>query len=425
MNIKLYEEAKKRYDGELFGYEIALSKWKKAQEKKKGEKPTPPQEPICRRYMCNDITIEAIAVLLQNNPRGVLLYSDELSGWIEGFNQYKKGGRGSDCAHWLSMHGAKPLLVDRKIADQGIIHVPRAAVSVTGGIQPEILQRVLGQEHFYDGLAARLLMAMPLRIKRVWTNEGVPIKVQRDLVKILDYLFEFQPFKGTDKEKGIIDLKLTPDAQKLFVEFFNQHGQEQMDLYGPEAAAWSKLEGYAARFAMVIHLARVAAINCMGDSVANDGSAQALPVDSEPKDVEFVDRDSMAAAIELCEWFKSESLRVYALIGERKEHQQLRNLREIIRLHDGKISVRDWQRIQHHDTAEDARSELSTLIDADLGYWEPPTSSPTGGRPTEAFCLCDTVTGDKTPESNQKTEILSESGKQILENNLLCLTSSK
>ena len=69
--------------------------------------PTPPPKPVCRRLVVSDSTIEAIADRLQESPRGLLLARDELSGWINGFGQYK-GGKGGDASHWLTMHGARP-----------------------------------------------------------------------------------------------------------------------------------------------------------------------------------------------------------------------------------------------------------------------------------------------------------------------------
>ncbi|GAG45810.1 unnamed protein product, partial [marine sediment metagenome] len=66
------------------------------------------------RYLCSDITVEAIAELLEANPRGLLLCRDELSGWVASFDAYKQKGRAGDTAHWLEMHRAGPVIVDRK-----------------------------------------------------------------------------------------------------------------------------------------------------------------------------------------------------------------------------------------------------------------------------------------------------------------------
>ena len=59
------------------------------------------------RYLVSDCTVEALAVLLEQHPRGLLVARDELSGWVNSFDAYKSC-RGADVAHWLSMHRAAP-----------------------------------------------------------------------------------------------------------------------------------------------------------------------------------------------------------------------------------------------------------------------------------------------------------------------------
>jgi hypothetical protein len=82
--------------------------------------------------------VEALADRLSKAPRGLLLAWDEFSGFLNSFNQYKSG-KGSDLSHWLEMHRAGHLQMDRKTGQRSMIHVPRAAVSICGGGNPPIL----------------------------------------------------------------------------------------------------------------------------------------------------------------------------------------------------------------------------------------------------------------------------------------------
>ena len=88
----------------------------------------------------SDATVEAMAAVLADNPRGVLNAWDELSGWLGGFDRYATGNGSSDASAWLSMHDGETLIVDRKTG-QRVTIVPLASVSITGGIQPAILAR--------------------------------------------------------------------------------------------------------------------------------------------------------------------------------------------------------------------------------------------------------------------------------------------
>jgi len=124
-------------------YEADYAVWKR--KGRAGGEPPPekPKEPVVRRYLVDDITIEALVERLQAAPRGLLCACDELAAWLESFDQYR-AGHGGDVARWLSVHRADSLLVDRKSGAIKTIFISRAAVSVCGGIQPGTLRRALG-----------------------------------------------------------------------------------------------------------------------------------------------------------------------------------------------------------------------------------------------------------------------------------------
>ena len=98
-------------------------------------------------------------MLLEEQPRGLLVAHDELSAWINSFDAYK-ACRGKDVAQWLSMHRAGVLTVDRK-GGRRIIHVPRAAVCIAGGVQPEGPGRIAGRSLPRDGRRRRHGQAGP------------------------------------------------------------------------------------------------------------------------------------------------------------------------------------------------------------------------------------------------------------------------
>ena len=113
-------------------------------------------------YVCQDCTVEALAVLLEQHPRGLLLARDELSGWVNSFDAYKSC-RGADVAHWLSMHRAEPIRVDRKTGRR-VIYVPRAAISIAGTVQPAVLKTALVGR--YQASAVDEAMDKPARTLR-------------------------------------------------------------------------------------------------------------------------------------------------------------------------------------------------------------------------------------------------------------------
>ena len=120
----------------MLRYECGLTAWKK---KGSGDPPVKPEEPLAVRYWCDDLTVEALARLLRDNCCGLLMARDELAGWMGTFDRYCQG-KGGDAPRWLEMFGGRSMVIDRKTGDERVLHVPMAAVSVTGGIQRAVLR---------------------------------------------------------------------------------------------------------------------------------------------------------------------------------------------------------------------------------------------------------------------------------------------
>ena len=378
--MKEHAEAIKQHADALAMHERDAAHWKRS----KSDTPPPakPEAPIADRCWTDDATTEALAVLLQQNPRGLLMVRDELAGWFN-FDRYAGGKGGGDAAKWLEMFGGRPMVVDRKTG--GTLYVPRAAVSIAGGIQPETLRRALGQEHRDNGLAARLLLTCPPRKPKRWTEADVNADTEAAVALVFDRLFGLTPETDDDGDERPRLVTLADDGKRAWVTFYNEHAGEQVNLSGDEAAAWSKLEGYAARLALVVHLTRWAA----GDATLRDPAR--------------VDEASIAAGVVLARWFGDEARRVYAILGESDEGRESRRLVEWIDRKGGTATVRDLTRgpREYRGDPERAAKALGELVAAGVAVWVHDDHGPKGGRPTDRIRLVsrrgDTGDGDETP----------------------------
>ena len=381
--MKEYTAAVEKYDGDIMKYEIELAAWRKA--KGTTDSPVKPKPPVCWRNTTEDITVEALALMLVTSWRGLLVAKDEWTGWLRSFGQYK-GGRGGDEAHWLNMHGGRQLIVDRKTT--GTIFVPRAAVSICGGIQPGPLARALRPEFHENGLLARVLFAYPPRKRKQWSETGINPAMEQAIAELFDKLYSLEPIIDDNGDPQPDILHLSPEAKLLWITFFNAHAEEQVHLSGDEAAAWSKLEGYAARLAMVVHCLRWAT----GDTTLAHSGA--------------VDDKSMEAGIKLSQWFGYEAKRVYSILDQDNESLVWTDLVEWVRRLGGRVTVRD---LSHHDRqyqpAEVAENALNRLVKAGLGRWEPVGPTAKGGRPTMCFVLTEGVSVTTTPENSRNSEV--------------------
>ncbi len=373
----------RRYESELEDYEAEKSRRKKSKTFT-SELPPPPEMPTCRRYTTSNCTVEALADLLAENERGILLEADELSGWFASFDRYSNGS-GGDLAAYLSMHRAGSMTVDRKTGKR-VTHIERAAVSVCGTIQPGTLRRCLTAEYFESGLPARILLAMPDSPPRRWSEAIVEPAVEQAMDQLFDSLIGLQmdaqlDDDGEEYHQPVI-LPLSSEAKALWVEFYDAHAEEQETLVDDrESSAWSKLEAYAARFALIFTLCR---------------NPDAVDIDGQ----------SMADGIRLTRWFCAEIKRVYAMLSESPKEQKENALVALIRdKFGGRITPRELcQSSRHYQPTEVAEAALEVLIAAGYGQWE--ITTPDGaGRPKTAFVLAGVSTclqSTELPKTGQK-----------------------
>lgn len=379
-----YGEAMGAYEEDLAHWEKAMADWKR--DKKTIEPPPEkPMEPHPERCVVSDTTVEAIAPILLDNPRGLLLARDELAGWITSFDRYASGGRGADAAHWLSMHAGENMIVDRKTGAVRTLFVPRAAVSVCGGIQPGILARVMSAEHRESGLLARLLLACPPRRVKRWSEAEVHQDVEEAVEAVVERLFDLLPGAGDDGEPCPVVIGLTPEAKRVWIDHFNAHAAAGVDREGDLAAAWSKLEEVPARLALILHYAAWAAGGCA--------------------DADNVDEVTLRAAVTLGRWFCREAQRVYDLLSESDVDRDRRRLLTWIERRGGTVTAREvltgcrW--LRSSGAADDA---LSDLVRRGFGRWQATPTTAKGGRPTRVFTTVSTVSVSKTPSKPEQNK---------------------
>jgi hypothetical protein len=395
--LERHAEAMRRYKEELVRFERNAAAWKKSGD---GLPPVEPEEPQAERYIVSDVTPEAIVSLLANNPRGLLLARDELSGWLAGFDKYTNRNRvSSELPAWLSMYDGASIVVDRKTGPR-TLHVPRANVCILGGVQPAILRRALGPEFREAGLAARLLLAHPPRKARQWTEASIDPAVEAELEQLFDRLYELQPMTGDDGAPQPVIVRLDDGAKKLWVEFFNAHSAEQVNLSGDLAAAWSKLAEVAPRLALVLHYARWASGD-VADELRLDGA-------------------SMSMAIELTQWFKYEAKRAYGLLDESDAEREQRRLIEWIANRGGRVTAREVQTYYWKlKSPGQAEAELEKLAQAGYGGWQSVPAAPKGGRPARVFVLTHAPTkqsqGKPSAKPLETQEILSSADAEAVE----------
>ncbi|MCS5559933.1 MAG: YfjI family protein, partial [Oceanospirillaceae bacterium] len=293
----------------------------------------PVQPPPCKRFIVNDATVEKLGELLGSNPMGVLLFRDELTGWL---NTLDKPDRASDRAFYLECwSGTGSFTYDR--IGRGTQRTERATLSLMGGIQPgKLIPYLAAQKEGKgdDGLIERFqLMVYP--DPKPFRHVDRPPNEQATLMA--SQLFAQLNLLDGDLANPTIQ-KFGREAQALFDTWYDRNQKLVRS-----ATLNPQLESHLAKYvsllpslALIIHA-----------------------VDSSPGG--NIGATSTQKAIAWCEYLESHARRVYALadgpIGSAKALQKrLNDMPNPFRI--GAINSKNWHGLTTTDEIHEALDSL-------------------------------------------------------------------
>jgi putative DNA primase/helicase len=187
------------------------------------EEVKPPTE---RRYLTNDSTIEKLGELLNENPNGLLVYRDELSGL---FAAMERDGHEQDRPFYLEgWKGTGSFTYDR--IGRGTVRIKAMCLSMLGSIQPEPLRANLGRsfkDGANDGFIQRFQLSVFPDTPSTWQNiDRKPnAEARARAFKVFETLDTLDVSKlGATigeplHEEKVPYLHFAPDAQQFFDEW--------------------------------------------------------------------------------------------------------------------------------------------------------------------------------------------------------------
>ncbi len=255
------------------------------------------KRPRFRQAVLTNTTYEAIVDCMDCNPKGIIIFADELLSFTGNFNRYNKG---NDESYILTLFSGHPLAPARKTQDP--VYVSQSCVNMIGGIQPQILRKVVTPDRIMTGFADRFLFVCPEAESSPWDAgrefDDLVFDRYSDIVNAL-----------LDIPSGSADLSFTHEAktalfqwQNVNNELANQYRKE----FNPLSGTLKKWDSYLIRFALILE---ATAAVCRGET---------------PKAISL---DSVNSAIRLFDYF----------LGEFKKALNLADLNPI--LHE----LKPWQ----------------------------------------------------------------------------------
>jgi len=320
---------------DTFGQEAAKEKLRNLKE---------PLEPSCKRYITNDATIEKMHELLSRNPRGLLLFRDELLGLL---TSWDREGYESDRAFYLeAWNGYGSKTTDR--IGRGTIRSKNVCLSLLGSTQPSKLlayfQKALsGTEN--DGLLQRFqLLVYPNDIKKWHLVDRMPhTQAQQQATHIISNLATMDFTKHgavLDSLEGIPYFHFSPEAQDMFYEWLGDL-EDKLRTPTDEAMMIEHLAKYRKlmpALALLFHLIHVASGQASGP----------------------VDLLSMERAAGWCDYLEAHARRIYAMKTS-SAYQAARTLARKIQAGEvsGPFYLREiyrnaWSHLKNREEAEQA-----------------------------------------------------------------------
>ncbi|MFY7936295.1 MAG: DUF3987 domain-containing protein, partial [Flavobacterium sp.] len=138
-------------EGKLtYEYKLQYSNWKK---NKDTEGVQPGIKPVKESIKITGGNMEGILNRLINSPKGLVIESDELAGFFNSLNQYRKG---DDLQNYLKIWSNRTIDTARKSDEDGyLIHNP--FITIIGGIQPGTFKKIIATIGSDDGFLWRFL----------------------------------------------------------------------------------------------------------------------------------------------------------------------------------------------------------------------------------------------------------------------------
>lgn len=372
-----FENAYENFVIEKEQKELRWQAWREQykQAVKKGENaPIQPDKtlrsPPRQRLVLTDATFEKLHEILEQNPAGVLVSRDELTGWL---SQLGRVGREGERAFFLqAWNGDAGFTVDR--IGRGSIHVPAVCVSLIGNIQPARLRWYLSDTieggPTDDGLFQRFQILVWPDLPGRWQLVDRPANLLA--MRIAERVFSRLAEIPADDP---VCMSFSPEAQQLFFEWLHELEEKVRGDSGLAPA-------------LVAHLAKYRSL--MPSLAGLFELADLTALDSLPSKEISISVEHAKQGAALCDFFEFHARRIYACVIS----PQTRSARELARhIKSGdlpsvfttrSVYLKGWGSL---DMPEHVRGALALLEEAGWVRRDERPTSPTGGRPPEMWIV--------------------------------------
>lgn len=242
--------------------------------------------PNFKKILINDTTPEKLVISMAENPKGLGIVYDELSGFIRRFNRYSSG---ADEEMYLSLFNGNSVMRDR-VNGNSNAYVRRSFLSIVGTTQPSVLKEVFTDKS-ENGFFDRWLICNPKTVVKQYPNHyGVDPVVSGKYANIISTLSALEYLEAHYNQMSYSEdsYKIIFDYQCSLIDIQNE--TENGELRGILA----KVEIYVHRFALLLQMIKYG-------------------ISENIQDVYLVSTDAAKGAVILAKYFTDQAQQVRIL----------------------------------------------------------------------------------------------------------------
>jgi len=292
-----------------------------------------------------------------------------------------KGGKGAERQQHLSAWGGAPIKVDRKTSNTVLI--PHPVVSVTGGVQPDVMSELAVEAGRRDGFLERILWNVPTVESAPWSEAEISAEARKALVAL------FRPLRQT--KASSVPVRLSSGAYRLFTSWYDENQSTISNAGGLMAGVYAKMPNQLARITLIIH--------CL--------------IYPEAPSSRSVSSETMASSIDLVEYFRGQASIALGMLGAGAPYRGSGTTARILQTlnkANGEWCSRSMihQQLGGHSAAEEISRSLEELDESGLAECRRPDSKATGGRRGEEWrrtsCELTELSEETSSETITETE---------------------
>jgi sugar-specific transcriptional regulator TrmB len=259
--------------------------YEKAIKNKEESIPNPP--PPKREYYTTDVTVEKLIDMMEKNPKGLIIASDEFMKFYKSLNGYKNGG--GDLEQYLSAWSNSPIKVDR--LNRETIGVDSPYLNIVGNMTPSSLGTITEGDNMDNGFLHRILFSCPLETEMTRTSErGIDEEIEKSYHNLIDALHSIE---------DEVAYQMSNQAKNIYLQY-ESYLSKQAGLDERKRALFSKIKMYSLRFALLLNACKFV-------------NSKEFFTDKK------VDANIMQDAIEMAEYFRKQTKKLYHAMSETKD----------------------------------------------------------------------------------------------------------